>query len=159
MVHAAVRHVIILASALAAAAAPCRAQVMTATPDSLHLELLVAARAERGQPIRMLLRIENRAGRTLDLYLRGRSVTFDVVVTDASGQRVWQRLQDEVVPAILQLRTLPAGGQITAEAVWDQRTNRGEPLPPGIYTARALLLGEDTAMATAPVSFRIADPG
>lgn len=128
---------------------------MTQAPESLSLELVVPPRVRAGEPVRMTLRVRNRTERTLDLYLRGRAVTFDVVVTGPGGEVVWRRLQDEIIPAIVHLRTLAPAEQLEAQAVWDQRGSEGQLVSPGEYVARGQLLVEDNALGTPAATFRI----
>jgi hypothetical protein len=132
---------------------------MEPAPDSLRLalELVVPPRVRAGEPVTFILLVENRTSRALDLYLRGRTITFDVVVARASGEVAWQRLEDEVIPAILQLRTLAPSERIELEAVWDQRTRQGELLEPGEYAARGLLLVEGEPLETPAVPFRVVE--
>ncbi|MFL5581506.1 MAG: BsuPI-related putative proteinase inhibitor [Gemmatimonadaceae bacterium] len=124
--------------------------------DSLRLTLDVPREVAPGAAVPMTLRIESVAPRPLDLYLRGRDVTFDVVVTDAGGREVWRRLEGEVVQAIALLRPIRPGETIERRAVWDGRTREGGPAPPGEYTVRALLLTEaPEPLATPAVPMRI----
>lgn len=125
--------------------------------DSLEVALLVPSRVESGDPVPLRLRVRNHSGRALDLYLRGRSTTFDVIVTSADGNVVWQRLEGEILPAIVHIRTLEPGGQFEVEAVWDQRARKGQRVAPGAYTARGLLLAEGEPLASPAVQFRIGD--
>jgi len=103
----------------------------------------------------MRLRVSNRGARPLDLYLRGRTVTVDVVVTRAGGEVVWRRLEGEIIPAIVHLRTLAPGERLEVAAVWDQRTNLGIPAGPGEYAARGFLLVEGDPVPTPPAAFRV----
>jgi hypothetical protein len=134
---------------LLAAASPAAAQQPTVTPaESLHLTLVAPAEARAGERVPFTLRLENRGTRPLDLYLRGRSLTFDVEVANPAGTVVWRRLEGEVIPAIVHLRTLAAGERLEVATAWDQTFNDGRPVPPGRYTVRALLLTEGTARVT-----------
>ena len=131
------------------------ATTVTEPADSLGLDLLVPSRIRAGEPVPIELRLENRTGRALDLYLRGRTITFDVVVARPSGEVVWQRLQDEIIPAIVHLRTLAPAERLELEAVWDQQTNQGRLVEAGEYTAHGLLLVEGEPLKTPPVRLRI----
>ena len=101
------------------------------------------------------LTVENDTPRTIDLYLRGRTPTFDVIVTRADGAIVWQRLEDEIIPAIVSLRTLGSAERLEMATVWDQRTGRGSAAEIGKYTARGILLLEGESQETKSVPFRI----
>jgi hypothetical protein len=105
--------------------------------------------------VRIGLHLENVTSRTLDLYLRGREITFDVTVRGENGRTVWRRLEDEVVPAILRLEPLPGGGALDLETLWDQRSGEGEQVPAGRYTLEAELLTEDGTLRWPVASLRI----
>ena len=81
--------------------------------------------------------------------------TFDVIVTQLDGEIVWQRLENELIPAIVSLRTLSAAERLELSALWDQRTREGTAADAGEYSARGLLLLEDESLETKSVSFRI----
>jgi hypothetical protein len=130
-------------------------RTVTEPSDSLGLELVVPPRIRLGQPVPIELRLENRTGRALDLYLRGRTITFDVEVARPGGEVVWQRLRDEIIPAIVHLRTLAPAERLELEAVWDQQTHQGRPVEAGNYTVRGLLLVEGEPLETQSVSLRI----
>jgi hypothetical protein len=138
-----------------AGAAAVDSAVGVMTPDSLVFDLQVPVEVRARTPVRATLRVENRASRSFDLYLRGTMLTVDVEVRDVAGEVVWRRLEGEIIPAIVHLRTLASGERIAAEVVWDQRTKGGRRVPPGAYTARGFLLREGEPLATPPRSFRI----
>jgi hypothetical protein len=110
---------------------------------------------QAGSRVPLRLRIENAGARPIDLYLRGREVTFDVIVSRASGEEVWQRLRDSIVPAIVQLRALAPGETLTASTTWDQRGNDGAPVGAGEYRLRAVLLLETDSLRSEPVPLTI----
>lgn len=112
----------------------------------LDLELVMPARVRSGETVQLTLRVINRSDREIDLYLRGRSITFDVEVARTNGEVVWRLLGDEIIPAIVHLRTLGVGERLEARAVWDQPRDRG--CEPGEYSARGLLLLETASLQT-----------
>jgi hypothetical protein len=158
-------------AALALAAAACRTGppreagadadggfvVTAAGTDSVRLELLLPPRVRAGEPVPIRLRAQNVTQRALDLYLRGRTTTFDVVISRRSGEVVWRRLEGEIIPAIVHLRPLPPGERLEVETVWDQRTKDGRAVAPGEYVAQGLLLVEGEPLPTAPASLKILD--
>jgi hypothetical protein len=101
------------------------------------------------------LRVENAGEQPLDLYLRGRVLTFDIVVMSADGRPVWRRLANEVIPAILQLRVLAPGEMLEMRARWDQRDSRGTRVDVGAYQARAAVLTDADPLETEAVPLRI----
>jgi intracellular proteinase inhibitor BsuPI len=132
--------------------------VTVAGQDSLRLELLLEPRVRAGEPVRFRLRVQNVAQRPLDLYLRGRTITFDVLISRAVGGVVWRRLEGEIIPAIVQLRPLAPGERLEAEAVWDQRANDGKRVEPGEYVVDASLLVEGEPLRTPQRSLTILGP-
>src|SRR6267143_1846072 len=66
------------------------AHTVSATPppqrqDSLHF-VVVAPRSVRvGKPVPVTLRLTNAGKRKVDLYLLGRSITFDIIVAGPDG--------------------------------------------------------------------------
>lgn len=126
------------------------------TPDSLRIQLDVPEVAPIGKPVPIVIRLENVGARPLDLYLRGRTIAFDIFISRADGQPVWQRLKDAIIPAIIQLKTLRPKEVLELKAEWDQRSNRGEPVGPGAYEVRGAVLTDDpAAFETASASLRI----
>lgn len=101
------------------------------------------------------LRVRNPGDHAIDVYMRGRSPTFDVIISREDGATVWRRLHNEVIPAIALVRTLEPAEQLELSAEWDGRDSAGEPVGAGNYTARALLLVEGPPLATPPVSFAL----
>ena len=115
--------------------------------DGLDLELVIPACIRSGETVQLTLRVVNPSERGIDLYLRGRSITFDVEIARTNGEVVWRLLADEIIPAIVHLRTLGAGERIEARATLDQK-ERGRDLEPGDYRARGLLLLETASLET-----------
>lgn len=119
---------------------------------------MLPAEAHAGRAVPITLRLDNRAGTALDLYLRGRTPTFDVEVADPAGAVVWRRLENEIIPAIVQLLTLAPGERFEIGMTWDQKAKGGRPVAPGAYTVRGLLLVEGRPLETPPVPLRIVPP-
>lgn len=111
-----------------------------------------------GNPVPIKVRLSNTTSSPQDLYLRGREITFDIAVTDSAGDAVWRRLEGEVIQAIIQLRTLAPNETIELTHTWDQRSQRGERVPPGRYTLRANILTDgQTALASNEATLVIGD--
>jgi hypothetical protein len=144
------------AAAMSPTTTPPATPVMNRQQDSVSLELVLPRSVPAGKPVQIRLRVQNLTERSIDLYLRGRTTTFDVVVSRSGGEIVWQRLEDEIIPAIVHLRTLAPAERFELVAVWDQLTKQGKRVEPGDYTARALLLTEGEPLETPSTPFRIA---
>jgi hypothetical protein len=101
------------------------------------------------------LRVRNPGDHAINVYMRGRAPTFDVVISRDDGDIVWRRLHNEIIPAIALVRTLEPAEQLELSAEWDGRDSSGEPVGAGNYTARALLLVEGTPLETRPIPFAL----
>lgn len=126
-----------------------------ATEAALDLRILLPPAVVSGRPIPLLLRVTNTQDHPAELYLFGRTVAFDVVVSRDDGTEVWRRLEGETVQSILQLRTLAPGESIGFSDIWDGRTRGGIALPAGDYTVQALLPTEGWSLTTPAVPLRI----
>lgn len=123
---------------------------------SVRLRLEVPAEARAGTTVPILLRIENPGDAATDLYLRGRTIAFDVVVRRASGEVAWRRLEGHVIPAVLRLEVLAAHEALELRTEWNQRTNAGAQVGPGSYVLRGLLLTDaPSPLETEPVTLRV----
>jgi hypothetical protein len=129
--------------------------VTAGAPDSLGLRLALPAEVESGASVRITLVVENLTGREMDLYLTGRPVAFDLVVTDETGVVVWRRLEGESIPMVLRIETLAPGASLELVHAWDQRTTDGDRVFPGLYSIRGELLTEDGPLATPSRPLRI----
>lgn len=119
------------------------------------LRLDAPPEVRRGAAVPMTLRVENTSGRPLDLVLRGRTIAFDIVVA-RDNDVVWRRLDGEVIQAIVQLKRLEPQEVIELHARWDQRSNQGRRVGPGLYSVRGELLTDtSTPLATPSVPLRI----
>jgi hypothetical protein len=116
--------------------------------DSLRLEVVIPDRIAHGEPVPIKLRAENMSGRILELYLRGREIAFDIVVSDREGQVIWRRLEDEIIPGILRIERLEPGGCLEAEDAWPQRGSGGQMVPPGSYRVHGEWLTEGEPLIT-----------
>lgn len=130
-------------------------RVSATTSDSLRLRIEVAPQVPAGEPVQIRLLVENVSARSLDLYLRGRTLAFDLVVSRADGTVVWRRLADEAIPAILRLETLSSGARLDLQDTWDQRTNAGQPVPDGAYLIRGEVLTEGPPLVTPDEPLRV----
>jgi Intracellular proteinase inhibitor len=124
--------------------------------EHLRLELESPAEVQLGDPITFRLRLRNIGAEPVVVYLRGREITFDVVVTRTTGDTVWRRLRSEPVQAILQVRRLASGEELDLQCHWDQRDRSGRPLLPGDYLAQGMLFtDQSTPLKTPKEALRI----
>jgi Intracellular proteinase inhibitor len=116
----------------------------------LNVALDVSRSTASRTRVRFRLVVTNTADHAVDLYLRGREPTLEVVVARENGEIAWNSLDRAVIPASLQLVTLAAGERLEVSADWDQRVN-GKPLAAGAYVVRASLLSEEVQLRARPV--------
>ena len=124
----------------------------------VRLAITIPGTAAVGSTIPVAMRLENASAQPVELYLRGREITFDFLVADARGEIVWRRLEGEIILAILRLEVLVPGQAIEFGDTWDQRDNFGQPVAPGDYSVRGEVLTDGSStLESASVTFRI-DP-
>lgn len=99
---------------------------------------------------------ENVGRQPLDLYLRGRTIAFDITAAREDGTVVWRRLEGAVTQMILQLRVLQSGERLELADEWNQLDNAGRPVEPGPYDLTGMLFTEDPdPLRTRPLAIRI----
>jgi hypothetical protein len=109
-------------------------------PDSLRVETVAPTRVWIGEPVPISLRLTNTTSKPLTLYLRGRTIAFDLTFTRADGTVIWRRLDGETVPAVLQARELAPGEALELKDAWLQLTRLGEHASPGNYQVQGMVL-------------------
>ena len=121
---------------------------------TLHLVMPACVRVGEGVPI--TLRLTNADQQAADVYLQGRPTAFDIVITRRDGTPVWRRLEGAVIPAVLQVRSLPPGAVLEFHDTWPQRTNLGAAVGPGEYLVTGVLPTDPPAeLRTRPALLRI----
>ena len=71
-----------------------------------------------------------------------------MVVRQASGEVVWRRLENEIIPAIIRLETLAPEQVLELRAEWN-------PARPGSYAVAGVLLTDGADLRTDPVTLRV----
>jgi hypothetical protein len=93
--------------------------------------------------------VQNNRDRRIDLNLTGRKLVFDVVVTRAADSTVvWQRLRNQTVQQIVQLKTLEPRGSFTLYERW-------KPTEAGDFMIGAQLPTDGQPLQAEPVSIVI----
>lgn len=110
--------------------------------SDLELQLLAPARVHQGEPVRFTLRIVNVGDRPATVYTQGRPPAFDLLVHDASGRRVWRRLEGAAVAMVLGVRELAPGESLDFADTWPQTTAAGVLAPVGRYRLTGMVPGE-----------------
>jgi hypothetical protein len=124
--------------------------------DSPTVTLKVPREVRARDSVPMTVHVANATSQPLTLYLRGRPIAFDLVVTGADGTVVWRRLEGAMISMVLQVRTLSPGEALELRDVWPQTTRAGAPVPPGKYTVRGeVLTDKPRPLATPPAPLRI----
>lgn len=122
--------------------------------EGLNASLEAPDVVECGCRVMFRLAVTNSSSRSVDLHLRGRKPTLDIVVSNARGDIVWHRLAGSAIPASLQLHTLAAGETLTVSAIWDPRRDHEMPSA-GSYAVSASLLTEGPAIEAPARQLRI----
>jgi hypothetical protein len=124
--------------------------------DAIWLTFDVPERATGAAAVVFVLGAENPGNHPVDLYLRGRTIAFDIIVETAAGEPVWRRLAGEVIQAVLRVETLPPGGRLEFVAEWDTSASAGGAAGAGEYIAWGELLTDGAPLVSPRRSFRIA---
>lgn len=105
----------------------------------MRYEIVLPNRVRRGEPVSITIRITNQSTEPAPIEFTGRPIAFDILIDDASGRRIWQRLSDDVVGMVLQVRILEPGESLELLHMWDQSDDRGAAVSTGTYTVRGIL--------------------
>ena len=128
------------------------------TPDEppARVTLDIETRRRRDDPLRFIIRIVNDNDFPVDLYLGGRDITYDVIVSRRNGPVVWQRLEGQIIPAILRIETIGPLESIELVDEWNLRDNAGRHVGTGSYTMKAVILTDGTMSLESPnVAFEL----
>lgn len=118
-------------------------------PDSIQFTVLAPASVRRGEPVPIALHLTNAGDRPVQVYLTGRTITFDIVVARPDGHVVWRRLEGKAGQQILQVKTLAPRETLELKDVWTH------PVDPGDYTVQGVLPTDREPLRTAVVPLRI----
>lgn len=92
---------------------------------------------QRNQPVGLELIKTNVSNRPITLTYNT-AQRFDFFVRRGVGGRIlWQWSADRVFSQVVSRVTLRPGESQVFRATWDQRTNEGNRVPPGVYTVQA----------------------
>jgi hypothetical protein len=122
---------------------------VNAPADSLELKLELPREADAGSRMAAVLRVRNLGDRPIDLYLRGRTFTVDVIAQRTDGDTLWRRLDGEIIPAMIHHQRLVPKRSIAIPVAWTWTLGTGE------YQLQALLLTEGEPLPSNRVSLRL----
>lgn len=91
--------------------------------------------------ITFTLTIRNEGSKTLDL-VSATSQIYDLEVYQEPGILIWNWAYGQSFPQVITTVTLQPGEQKTYQVNWNGRSNQGDPVPSGSYSARARLVTE-----------------
>jgi hypothetical protein len=130
--------------------------LLLACLGSMTLQIVLRDTVRSGEAVPITLRLTNTSRKPATVYLQGRPVAFDIIVSRHDGEVVWRRLEGAVVPAVLQVRTLGPGEVLEFNDSWSQRNNQGKPVRPGEYLVAGVLPTDPPAeLRTKTVPLRI----
>jgi hypothetical protein len=87
--------------------------------------------------IRLALHVMNMSKKRVELVFPS-GQTYDFVILDTLGREVWRWASGRMFTQALRNKSLESGEAMDLEETWKE-----SPLPPGRYTARALLTSEN----------------
>jgi hypothetical protein len=124
--------------------------------EQIRLDIEAPQRLPRGEPVPITLIIGNTSDRHVDLYVTGRPVAFDIVITSADGTVVWRRLEGQTIAAILQVLELRPHSTFELRDDWMQRTNKGVAVEPGRYKiVGELIMERQGSLVSRPANLEI----
>lgn len=121
-------------------------------PDTLRFTVALAASVRRGEAVLITLRLANTSDRRVTLYLTGRTISFDVVVTGPDSQVVWRRLDHVTTQQIVHVKALAPGEALEFHARWRADA------PAGTYTVIGVIPTDREPFRTTPAPLRILPP-
>lgn len=123
---------------------------------SMTLQIVLPDTVRAGEAVPITLRLMNTGQSPATIYLQGRPVAFDIIVSRRDGAAVWRRLEGAVVSAVLQVRSLAPGEVLEFRDSWSQQSNLGKSVGPGEYLVTGVLPTDPPAeLRTAPKPLRI----
>jgi hypothetical protein len=127
--------------------------------EQIRFDIEAPQRLPSGEPVPITLIIGNTSDRHVDLYVTGRPVAFDIVITSADGTVVWRRLEGQTVAAILQVLELRPHSTFELRDDWMQRTNKGVAVEPGRYKiVGELIMERQGSLVSRPANLEIVAP-
>ena len=93
----------------------------------------------RGEPVRLSLSKTNVTGTPVTITYRS-SQRYDFIVTRA-GREIWRWSEGRFFTFALERITVGPGQRLLHVQVWNQTTNQGVPVGPGVYTVTAVNTG------------------
>jgi hypothetical protein len=112
---------------------------LSSTPN-FRLSLTAPESVRVGSVVRFVIRLENVGETRLEFYLRGRTIAYDILIRNGAGAVVWNRLEGEIIPGIIQVKMLEANEALELSHEWHQRTNRGDAVEAGVYSVTGIVL-------------------
>jgi hypothetical protein len=104
----------------------------------------------------LVFTVVNAGKSPVTLNLLGREPRADFRVSDARGRSIWSLLRGETAMAALRLFPLEPGKGLSFRHRWNQHADSGQPVPPGDYLVRAVLLTDrPEGLASPPARLRI----
>ena len=106
--------------------------------QAVEYSLEVVSQAPYGETVEMKLTLWNAGDEPVSFFLGGWPA-YDFVVSTPDGEQVWHWMCAKFTLASLNIETLEPREDLEFIGGWEQIDNRGEPVPPGVYSVRAVL--------------------
>ncbi|HOB89227.1 MAG: LysM peptidoglycan-binding domain-containing protein [Bacillota bacterium] len=104
-----------------------------------HTFMVSRTTFSRGEPVRLSLSKTNVTGSPVSITYRG-SQRYDFIVTRA-GREIWRWSEGRFFTFAIETISVAPGERLLHIQIWNQTTNRGVPVSPGVYTVTAVNTG------------------
>ena len=115
---------------------------------AIDYSLEVVSQADYGETVSMKLTLKNSSDAPVQFYTG--SVPHDFVVATVHDQEVWHWRCGKSFSAILVEIKMEPGEELVLVGEWEQMDNWGEPVPPGTYLIRGMLVMEPAGILATP---------
>ena len=115
---------------------------------AIDYSLEVVSQADYGATVPMKLTLKNSSDAPVQFYTG--ADLHDFVVATVHGQEVWHWNCGKSFPAVLREVNMEPGEELVLVGEWEQMDNWGEPVPPGTYLIRGMLIFAPAGILATP---------
>jgi hypothetical protein len=132
-------------------------RITSVVPAGLVANLDVPSTAVAGQNVLIRLALRNPSSNPVSLHMGiDNDLAFDPTITQANSKYVWSRLAGTNIAGEAGTTVVFPGDTVIFEATWDLRSKPdGIPVPAGLYTVEARILGDGDDMVVSGITSKI----